>query len=124
MPRSTKDIVFDFFGTFGTDRVWKVLLADDIAFSSPMDSTKGKEAFIPLDTQFRQLVKAASVNWVISEGSEASALVSYDMALPTGDVLNIEFSEIIEVRDRRIASIKVFFDTAVFKEFLSKLSQR
>ena len=119
--KSTKDIVLEFFGTFSTDEGWESMLAADMVFSSPMDTTSNKGAFIPLDKQFRKLVVSASVKWVISEGDQASALVDYKMALPSGETLEIEFSEIIKVKDQKIASIKVLFDTAKFGEFLSKI---
>ncbi len=121
--KSTKDIILEFFGTFTTDEGWEPMLAADMTFGSPMDETNSKEEFIPLDKQFRQLVVSASVKWIISEGDQASALVNYKMVLPSGDTLNIEFSEIIKVEAQKISSIKVFFDTAKFNEFLSKISE-
>ena len=84
------------------------------------DATSSKEAFVLLDKQFRQLVVSASVKWIISEGDQASALVDYKMVLPSGETLDIEFSELIKVKDQKIASIKVLFDTSKFGEFLSK----
>ncbi|MBM4309237.1 MAG: nuclear transport factor 2 family protein [Deltaproteobacteria bacterium] len=121
--KSTKDIVLGFFGTFANDEGWESMLATDMVFSSPMDKTGSKEEFIPLDKQFRQLVVSASVKWIISEGDQASALVDYKMALPSGDTLDIEFSELIKVEGQKISSIKVLFDTAKFNEFLSKISR-
>lgn len=120
--KTTKDIVLEFFGTFATDEGWEPMLAKDMVFSSPMDETNSKEKFIPLDKQFRQLVVSASVKWIISEGTQASALVDYEMALPSGEKLHIEFSEILTVKAQKISSIKVLFDTAKFNEFLSKIS--
>ncbi|AUP81297.1 nuclear transport factor 2 family protein [Flavivirga eckloniae] len=124
MKNLTEKKVFEFFETFGTDKDWKSLLADDINFTSPMDEVDDKDKFIELDTQFRQLVKKASVKWIITNDEQASALVNYDMALPTGDSLNITFSEIINLDNQKIKSIEVFFDTAKFYEFLSKMETK
>ncbi|WP_109434664.1 MULTISPECIES: nuclear transport factor 2 family protein [Aquimarina] len=120
---TTEKKVIEFFGTFGTDKDWKSLLANELNFTSPIDKVSGKDKFIELDIQFRQLVQKASVKWMITKGEHASALVSYDMALPTGDSLNITFSEIIKLDDNKITSIEVFFDTAKFYEFLSKMKK-
>lgn len=119
----TEKKAIEFFETFGTDKDWKSLLADDIVFTSPMDKVSGKDKFIELDIQFRQLVQKASVKWIISDGEQASALVDYKMTLPTGVNLNITFSEVIKLKNQRIESIEVFFDTAKFYEFLSKMEQ-
>lgn len=121
---STENIVREFFATFGANganKDWQSLLSEDFAFSSPMDKTSGKDAFVPLDTQFRQLVRAASIRWIVTEGGKASALVTYELALPTGDTLVIEFSENLVLRDQKIKSIKVLFDTATFYGFLAKM---
>ena len=118
---TTEKSVRAFFATFGTEQDWQSLVAEDILFKSPMDEIKGKDQFITLDQGFRQLVQQATVEWVITEEDQASALVNYDMALPTGDQFNITFSEIIRVRDAKMASIQVFFDTAKFLAFVSKL---
>ena len=118
--KSTKQIVIAFFETFGTSMDWQSLIADDINFSSPMDEVAGKDPFVQLDIPFRQLVKSASIQWIISEENQASALVDYQMALPSGDTLDITFSEIIRTNGQQIQSIRVFFDTEKFKTFLSK----
>ncbi len=119
----TESKVLDFFETFGTDKDWKSFLADELKFTSPMDKISGKDKFVELDIQFRQLVQKASVMWIISDGEQASTLVNYEMILPQGDSLNITFSEIIKLDDQKISSIEVFFDTAKFYEFLSKMKK-
>ncbi|WP_422081032.1 hypothetical protein [Ulvibacterium sp.] len=88
-----------------------------------MDKVSDKYKFIELDIQFRQLVQKASVKWIITEGEQASALVDYDMALPSGYCLNITFSEVIKLDDNKITSIEVFFDTTKFYGFLSKMKK-
>ena len=118
--KSTKDIVLNFFSTFGTDKDWESMLATNMTFRSPMDETNSKTDFIPLDKQFRHLVVSASVNWITTEGGQASAIVDYLMALPSGQKLKIKFSEIVTVEAQKITSIEVFFDTAKFKTFLSQ----
>lgn len=120
---STEEKIIEFFETFGTDKDWKSLLSENISFTSPMDKVNGKDKFIELDIQFRQLVQKASVKWIISDGNQASVLVDYNMSLPTGDSLNIVFSEIIKLENQKIESIEIFFDTAQFYDFLSKMKQ-
>ena len=121
--KSTKDLILEFFGTFPTDPAddgWQDLLAPDMKFHSPLDTTNSKEEFIPLDLRFRSLARSATVKWVIVEENYASVLVAYEMVLPNGYTLNIEFSEIIETENQKIKSIRVFFDTLEFHEFWTK----
>lgn len=52
----------------------------------------------------------------------ASALTHYEMALPAGNKLDLEVSEIIRVKGQKIKSFEIFFDTAKLNAFMAKIN--
>ena len=121
--KTTKDVVLDYYSAFDKKSGWDKMITDDVIFSSPTGDIKGKDAFIELTNQFIQGVTSASVKSVITEGDSASAVTNYKMALPTGDKLDLDVSEIVEVKGQRIKSFKIYFDTAKMNEFMAKMQK-
>jgi ketosteroid isomerase-like protein len=120
--KTTKDIVLEYFNAFTKNQEWENLLTDDITFNGPTGEVKGKDAFVHMTNQFKQGVTSASVKSIITEGETASVLTSYQMAIPTGDKLDLDVSEIIEVKGQKIKSFEIYFDTAKLNSFLSKMN--
>lgn len=115
----TEEIVLRFFHTFNNKTEWQPLLSEELEFQSPVNHTTTKSDFIPLDIMFRQIVGSATLSALLVDGNHASALVNYQLYLPNGNSLNIEFSEIMLVEDERISSIRVFYNTIEFNKFLT-----
>jgi len=120
--KTTKDVVLEYFEAFAKDSGWEDLLTDDISFNSPTGEVTGKDAFIQMTNQFKQGVISASVKSIITEGDKASALTHYQMAIPAGDRLDLEVSEIINVKDQRIKSFEIYFDTEKLNAFMAKMN--
>lgn len=90
---------------------------------SPTGTLKGKEPFIAMTGQFKQLVKSAKVKSIIVEGENASALTNYELSLPTGEMMNLDVAETISVKGQKIDSFEINFDTVKFNEFIAKMPQ-
>lgn len=121
--KTTKDIVLEYFNAFDKNNGWENLVSDEIKISSPSGTLKGKEAFITMTSQFKQLVKSAKVKSIIVEGVNASTLTTYELALPTNDMMNLDVAETISVKGQKIDSFEIYFDTAKFNEFMAKMPQ-
>ncbi|MBI1342423.1 MAG: hypothetical protein GC171_05750 [Terrimonas sp.] len=121
--KTTKDVVLEYFAAFATNGGWENLLTDDITFNSPTGEVKGKEAFVQMTNQFKQGVISASVKSIITEGYKASALTHYHMAIPSGDKLTLEVSEIINIKGQKIKSFEIYFDTAKLNAFMAKMNK-
>jgi len=120
--KTTKDVVLEYFDAFAKNSGWENLLTNDIAFNSPTGEVKGKDAFAQMTNQFKQGVVSASVKSIIIEGEKASALTRYQMAIPTGDKLDLDVSEIIHVKGQKIHSVEIYFDAAKLNEFMVKMN--
>lgn len=120
--KTTKDVVLEYFDSFAKNSGWENLLTNDISFHSPTGEVKGKDAFVEMTNKFKQGVVSASVKSIITEGDKASALTRYQMAIPTGDKLDLDVSEIIHVKGQKIHSFEIYFDTAKMNEFISKIN--
>ena len=75
-----------------------------------------------MTNKFKQGVVSASVKLLITEGKNASALTHNQTALPTGDKLNLEVSEIIRAKGQKIKSFEIFSDTAKLNAFMAKMN--
>jgi len=120
--KTTKDVVLEYFNAFDKNKGWENLVSNDIKMSSPTGTIKGKEAFIEMTNQFKQLVKTAKVKSIIVEGENASALTNYELVLPTNDNMNLEVAETISVKGQKIDSFEIYFDTVKFNEFMAKMN--
>jgi len=120
--KTTKDVVLEYFNAFDKNKGWENLVSNDIKMSSPTGTIKGKEAFIEMTNQFKQLVKTAKVKSIIVEGENASALTNYELVLPTNDKMKLEVAETISVKGQKIDSFEIYFDTVKFNEFMAKMN--
>lgn len=120
--KTTKDVVMEYFSAFSKNKGWDDMVTNEVSITSPTGTIKGKEGFVEMTNQFRQLVTSAKVKSIISDAEQASALTVYDLALPTGDKLTLNVSEIIAVKGQKIDSFEIYFDTAQFNEFMSKMN--
>jgi len=66
------------------------------------------------------MVKHLEVKLMIVENENACALVSYDLISPKGKNFSGDVAEIWKVKDGKLESLAIYFDTAEFQ----KLSHR
>ena len=78
--------------------------------------TKGRDAY--LDSMFFKLVESLKVKSMIIDGESACVVVNYDLVSPKGDTLSCDVAEIWGVRDGKLDSIAIYFDTAAYQKFM------
>jgi ketosteroid isomerase-like protein len=97
---------------------WQASLADRLAFTSftsPMKATNGKDAFLQATKRFYSSIARVEVRDVLVEGDRACVLTRYDVQPPNGaPAFKSDVAEIFGVRDDRIASLGIYFDSAPF----------
>jgi ketosteroid isomerase-like protein len=99
---------------------WQSLIADDIAFTRPGSSTKGKDAYVEATTRFLRMVNTSSVKELIIEDNKIFALVHYELLSPKGNRASSDVAELLTVKDGKISTFTIFFDTAAFREFMAQ----
>lgn len=124
MPQTTDSI-----GTEDTIRMyferlfaggWEALIADDIVFTSPSGVTHGKAAYVAGTNGFKRVAKSVDVQQLIVDGDSAVAVTRYQLQSPKGNVANCDTIEVLSVRDGKISSSRICFDTAAFGKFMAQ----
>jgi ketosteroid isomerase-like protein len=96
---------------------WESLLADDAkftSFTSPVKEASGKNAFVEATKRFYSKTTSLEVRELIVDGNRACALTRYEVAGATGGKFASDVAEIFTVRNGKINSLSIYFDTAPY----------
>jgi ketosteroid isomerase-like protein len=115
---ATKEIVHQYLTRLQKREDWASLIADDMVFSShasPGREISGRDAFLQGTSRFYGMIVDAQVIDVIVSGEKACALTRYQLQPPTGAAaFESDVAEIFAVRNGKIASLAIYFDTAPY----------
>jgi hypothetical protein len=94
---------------------WHSMLSEEILLTGTIaKESKGKEAFV--SNNFFKMVRSLRVKLMIVENENACALVKYDLLSPKGKTFSSEVAEIWKVKNRKLDSLAIYFDTADFQK--------
>jgi ketosteroid isomerase-like protein len=114
---ATRDAVEGYLRCVKQGKGWESFLADAMAFTSftsPPRRVEGKAAYLEATRRFYSMVKAVEVKGVLVEGDKACALTRYELQPPQGAAFTSDVAEIFGVRDGKIESFDIYFDSAPF----------
>src|SRR5579864_4165341 len=114
---ATRTAVDAYFKALKAKGDWRSLLAEDIAFTSrtsPVRRIDGRAAFLEETKRFYSTIGVVDVRQVIVEGNHACALTRYTLQPPAGTAFESDVAEIFTVRDGKIATFDIFFDSAPY----------
>jgi len=117
---TTKETIQKYFAALNEKKDWELYIADSIVFTSPGGKTESKEAYVKATNGFLRFVKLVKISKLIVEGYNASVIAHYRLQGPNGITSESKIAEIFEVKNNKIKSSAVFFDTAAFREFVAK----
>jgi hypothetical protein len=92
-------------------------LADDLAFQGPFDVFQSPEPYLEALKRLHPIVKGVKVHRLFVDGQNACLLYDMETNTPAGTAFICEW---FQVRDGRIASIRVVFDARPFAPLFSK----
>lgn len=114
----TRETVEGFLGAVMERTDWAAYLGEDLVFmsaTSPWKEVAGKEAALPGLRRFYSTVAAMQVREIIVEGQRACALTRYTIQQMGGrQPFQSDVAEIFAVRDDKIVSFAIYFDTAPY----------
>ncbi|MEM0117995.1 MAG: nuclear transport factor 2 family protein [Conexivisphaerales archaeon] len=114
---SARVLLVEYYRRLGSGEEWGSLLTEDFLLSGTVPKeTRGRAAFV--NANFFKMVKGVNVKELIVDGEKACALVNYDLISPRGKNFSSEVAEIWEVKEGKLASIEIFFDTEAFNKSL------
>jgi ketosteroid isomerase-like protein len=74
----------------------------------------GKQAYIEIIKRFSQRFESMRVNQMIIEGDKASVIGNYNFQFPNGHKTNGNVAEFWTVRNGKLQSLTLYFDTLTF----------
>ena len=114
---TTREIIDEYFRRLEAKADWSACLADDIAFTSftsPNKHVDGRAAYLEATKRFYSTIVAVNVKELLVDGAKACALTHYDLQAPGAPALSSDVAEVFQVRDGKIVSFDIYFDSAPF----------
>ncbi len=108
--------VFESFreSMLGNTSNWKNLISDNISLIGPLAQIKGKEKFIEINEPFFASIKGGEVYQILESGNYIITQVSTAVEMPSGKIITLNVCEWYEIKENKIESLRVYFDTAEF----------
>ncbi len=121
---TTKKLLEEYYEGFGIKKGWESVIADDFKFVGG-DMTKttpimGKNAYIEIINRFSNLFENMRVKEMIIDDDRACVIGNYDYEFPGGKNINGDVAEIWKVKDGKLDSLTIFFDTLTFEQLTKK----
>lgn len=114
---TTKDIILDYFKALKQKRGWEAFLSDRLSFTNftaPIKQVTGRDAYIEATKRFYSMIIGVDLNDLIVDGEKACALTHYELQPPNGNSFGSDVAEIFTVKDGKIDSLGIYFDTTPF----------
>jgi ketosteroid isomerase-like protein len=115
---STKQLLETYYAGFATKANWESTIADDFQYvggdMNNIQPVVGKQAYIEIIKRFSQRFESMRVKQMIIEGDKASVIGNYDFTFPNGRKINGNVSENWTVKNGKLQSLTLYFDTLTF----------
>jgi ketosteroid isomerase-like protein len=120
----TKELLNLYYKGFASKEGWDSVISEDFKFiGGDMTNTTpatGKQAYIDVINRFSRLFKSMRVKEMIVEEDRACVIGNYDYEFPGGKKINGDVAEIWKVKNGKLDSLTIFFDTLSFEQFTKK----
>ena len=114
---TTRVTIQGYFDSLRQLRGWQAFLSDEMqftSFTSPIKRVTGKVAYLEATKRFYSMIKATEIKGILVDGERACVLTRYELQPPGGPAFETHVAELFEVRDGKITSFDIYFDTAPF----------
>jgi ketosteroid isomerase-like protein len=114
----TKQLLETYYKGFAEKADWENTIADDFQYvGGDMNNTQpvvGKQAYVEIIKRFSQRFESMRVKQMIIEGNKASVIGNYDFQFPNGHKINGNVAENWTVKNGKLQSLTLYFDTLTF----------
>ena len=116
---TTKALLETYYKGFAEKTGWDSVISDDFKFVGG-DMTKrtpivGKATYIQIIKRFSQLFTAMRVKEMMVADDRAYVLANYDYVFPGNKAINGDVVELWKVKDGKLDTLTIFFDTLTFE---------
>ena len=114
----TRQLLDNYYKGFAAKANWEDTIADDFQYvGGNMTNTQpviGKKAYVEIIKRFSERFQSMRVKQMIIEGDKASVIGNYDFQFPNGQKINGNVSENWTVKNGKLQSLTLYFDTLTF----------
>ena len=114
---TTRDTIQAYVAALKEQKEWKSFLSDDVVFISytnPIRKVTGKNRFLEATKRFYSSIVSVELKELLCDKERACALTHYELRPPDGNSFTSDVAEIFTVKDGRISSFAIYFDSAPF----------
>lgn len=115
---TTKEPLDLYYQRFSEKSNWESLIADDFQYiggdMTKADPLVGRQAYIEVIKRFSQVFKTMRVKEMIIDGDNVCVIGNYDFRFPNQKEINGNVAELWTVRNDKLQSLRIYFDTATF----------
>jgi ketosteroid isomerase-like protein len=114
---TTRDTIQGYFDSLREKGGWEAFLSEEMqftSFTSPIKRVRGRGAYLDATKCFYSLIKAMEIKDILVDGEKACVLTRYELQPPDGNVFESHVAEVFEVRDGKIKSFDIYFDSSPF----------
>jgi ketosteroid isomerase-like protein len=114
---TTRDTIQGYFTSLKQKTGWDSYLSDDMtftSFTSPVKRVSGRAAYLESTKRFYSMITAFDVRELLVDGQKACALTQYQLQPPQGPAFTSDVAEVFEVREGKIRSFDIYFDSSPF----------
>lgn len=114
---TTKDTIESYINSLNQKHGWESFLADDMtftSFTSPVKRVSGRAAYLDATKRFYGMIVGLEIRELLVDGNKACALTHYELQAPSGAAFASDVAEVFGVRDGKITSFDIYFDSSPF----------
>ena len=114
---TTRDTIQGYFRSLEQKGRWDSFLSDEVvftSFTSPIKRVAGRAAYLEATKRFYSMITAVEVRELVVDGDKACALTRYELEPPGGSAFRSDVAEVFGVRDGKIHSFDIYFDSSPF----------
>ncbi len=114
---TTKDTIQSYFNSLKEKQGWEAFLSEELSFTrftSPIKRVAGRTAYLEATKRFYSMIKTLDIKSMVVDGEKACVLTRYELQPPGGPAFETHVAEVFEVRDGKIKSFDIYFDSAPF----------
>jgi len=121
---NTTELLESYYEGFARKEGWETVISDDFKFvgGDMMDRTPvtGKGGYIEVIRRFSKLFTSMKVKKMIVNGDSAFVLAGYGYVFPGNKKIKGDVAELWEVRQGKLDSLTIYFDTLTFHRLTGK----
>ena len=121
---TTKELLETYYKGFAKKQGWEDVISDDFEFRADNmekeDINKGKETYVNIIARFSRLYQDVRIKRMIIDDNNASVIANYDYIFPNGKHISGDVAEFWTVKDSKLTSLHIYFDTLTFDKNTSK----